>query len=142
MCGEGWYNFGCSAVCAYLLPPLGIFWRFGCGCEFWICLLLTMCGYLPGVIYAVCMLGFDVPKPGDEHFEARTNFCLSAVCAYIVPPLGVFWRFGVGVEFGICLLLTFCGYIPGIIYAACIIGCEDTHGRDAEVLLGGGHRSF
>ncbi|KAG2624502.1 hypothetical protein PVAP13_3KG138500 [Panicum virgatum] len=38
---------------AILLPPLGVFLKHGCGHEFWICLLLTFLGYIPGIIYAV-----------------------------------------------------------------------------------------
>ncbi|CAJ1871121.1 unnamed protein product, partial [Sphenostylis stenocarpa] len=38
---------------AILLPPLGVFLKFGCKVEFWICLLLTIFGYIPGIIYAV-----------------------------------------------------------------------------------------
>ncbi|KAG2724085.1 hypothetical protein I3843_01G000800, partial [Carya illinoinensis] len=40
-------------ILAILLPPLGVFLRFGCKVEFWICLLLTILGYIPGIIYAV-----------------------------------------------------------------------------------------
>ena len=40
-------------IIAILVPPLGVFLRFGCGVEFWICLILTICGYLPGIIYAI-----------------------------------------------------------------------------------------
>ncbi|URD91382.1 hydrophobic protein [Musa troglodytarum] len=38
---------------AIILPPLGVFLKFGCKAEFWICLLLTILGYIPGIIYAV-----------------------------------------------------------------------------------------
>ncbi|KAL0817712.1 hypothetical protein Bca101_074156 [Brassica carinata] len=38
---------------AILLPPLGVFLRYGCGVEFWICLVLTLLGYLPGILYAL-----------------------------------------------------------------------------------------
>ncbi|BAF16420.1 low temperature-induced protein lt101.2 [Oryza sativa Japonica Group] len=41
---------------AILLPPLGVFLRYGIGMEFWIALLLTILGYLPGIIYAVYVL--------------------------------------------------------------------------------------
>nr|QEG58816.1 multiple fission protein 1 [Crypthecodinium cohnii] len=54
----------------------------------------------------------------------KVNFVLSAVCAWLLPPLGVFWRFGLGTEFVIATALTICGYVPGVIYAACIIGCD------------------
>ncbi|PRQ43472.1 putative proteolipid membrane potential modulator [Rosa chinensis] len=46
----------CEILLAILLPPLGVVIRYGCGVEFWICLLLTLCGYIPGIIYAVCIL--------------------------------------------------------------------------------------
>ncbi|XP_062232436.1 low temperature-induced protein lt101.2 [Phragmites australis] len=41
---------------AILLPPVGVFLRYGIGAEFWICLLLTILGYIPGIIYAVYVL--------------------------------------------------------------------------------------
>ncbi|KAL3697114.1 hypothetical protein R1sor_011190 [Riccia sorocarpa] len=43
-------------ILAILLPPVGVFFRFGIGIEFWICLLLTILGYLPGIIYAIYVL--------------------------------------------------------------------------------------
>ncbi|XP_078163432.1 hydrophobic protein LTI6A-like [Carex rostrata] len=42
---------------ALVLPPLGVFFRKGlCSLEFWICLLLTILGYVPGMIYAVWII--------------------------------------------------------------------------------------
>ncbi|XP_009799132.1 hydrophobic protein RCI2B-like [Nicotiana sylvestris] len=41
---------------AIILPPLGVFLKFGCKCEFWICCLLTLFGWLPGIIYAIWVL--------------------------------------------------------------------------------------
>ncbi|KAI3980877.1 hypothetical protein MKX01_025442 [Papaver californicum] len=38
---------------AIVLPPLGVFLKFGCQVEFWICLILTLFGYIPGIIYAI-----------------------------------------------------------------------------------------
>ncbi|KAE9598179.1 putative proteolipid membrane potential modulator [Lupinus albus] len=38
---------------AIILPPLGVFLKYACKCEFWICLALTFLGYIPGIIYAV-----------------------------------------------------------------------------------------
>mmetsp|Transcript_48473 Transcript_48473/g.97854 ORF Transcript_48473/g.97854 Transcript_48473/m.97854 type:complete len:90 (-) Transcript_48473:110-379(-) len=66
MCGDGTCNQFLSCLCAYFVPPLGIFFRFGCGKEFLICLLLTILGYLPGIIYAVCMIGCENPADGRE----------------------------------------------------------------------------
>ncbi|CAB4285051.1 unnamed protein product [Prunus armeniaca] len=52
MPSEGTANF-VDILIAILLPPLGVFLKFGCHVEFWICLLLTFFGYIPGIIYAV-----------------------------------------------------------------------------------------
>ncbi|GER42532.1 low temperature and salt responsive protein family [Striga asiatica] len=41
-----------EVILAILLPPVGVFLRYGCGVEFWIDLLLTVLGYIPGIIYA------------------------------------------------------------------------------------------
>lgn len=41
--------------------------------------------------------------------------------AIVLPPLGVFLQVGIGTQFWINLLLTFLGYIPGIIHAIWII---------------------
>ncbi|KAI8556394.1 hypothetical protein RHMOL_Rhmol05G0249500 [Rhododendron molle] len=41
---------------AIFLPPVGVFLRFGCGPEFWIDLLLTILGYIPGIVYAIYVL--------------------------------------------------------------------------------------
>uniref|UniRef100_A0A0D9WMN9 Hydrophobic protein OSR8 n=1 Tax=Leersia perrieri TaxID=77586 RepID=A0A0D9WMN9_9ORYZ len=59
-------------LCAILLPPLGVCLRHGCCTvrslplsllrrgwilmEFWISVLLTLLGYLPGILYAVYVI--------------------------------------------------------------------------------------
>ncbi len=43
-------------IIAILLPPLGVFLQVGIGPQFWINLLLTLCGYLPGIIHAVWII--------------------------------------------------------------------------------------
>jgi len=46
----------CELLLAILLPPLGVFFKYGCAMEFWICVLLTILGYIPGIIYALCII--------------------------------------------------------------------------------------
>ncbi|KMT03448.1 hypothetical protein BVRB_8g191320 [Beta vulgaris subsp. vulgaris] len=47
----------CEIICALLLPPLGVFFRHGCcSLEFCICLVLTILGYIPGMIYAIYVI--------------------------------------------------------------------------------------
>ncbi|MDB9313940.1 YqaE/Pmp3 family membrane protein [Spirulina sp. CS-785/01] len=43
-------------ICAVLLPPLGVFLQVGIGIDFWINILLTLLGYIPGIIHAVWVI--------------------------------------------------------------------------------------
>jgi uncharacterized membrane protein YqaE (UPF0057 family) len=43
-------------ICAIFLPPLGVFLQVGLGIDFWINILLTMFGYIPGIIHAVWII--------------------------------------------------------------------------------------
>lgn len=40
-------------VAAVILPPLGVFLQVGISKHFWLNILLTLLGYIPGVIHAV-----------------------------------------------------------------------------------------
>lgn len=41
---------------AALLPPLGVLLHEGFGKHFWINILLTLLGYIPGIIHAVYII--------------------------------------------------------------------------------------
>lgn len=41
---------------AILLPPLGVFLQVGLTLHFWINLILTLLGYLPGIVHAVWII--------------------------------------------------------------------------------------
>ncbi len=43
-------------VIAILLPPLGVFLQVGIGAQFWINILLTILGYIPGIIHAIWVI--------------------------------------------------------------------------------------
>ncbi|MGJ3253055.1 MAG: YqaE/Pmp3 family membrane protein [Elainellaceae cyanobacterium] len=43
-------------IVAILLPPLGVFLQVGIGPQFWINILLTLLGYLPGIIHAIWII--------------------------------------------------------------------------------------
>jgi uncharacterized membrane protein YqaE (UPF0057 family) len=43
-------------VLAVLLPPLGVFTQVGFGLHFWLNILLTLLGYIPGIIHAVWII--------------------------------------------------------------------------------------
>jgi uncharacterized membrane protein YqaE (UPF0057 family) len=39
-----------------LLPPVGVFLQVGIGLQFWLNILLTLCGYIPGIIHAIWII--------------------------------------------------------------------------------------
>ncbi|URW75348.1 YqaE/Pmp3 family membrane protein [Sphingomonas donggukensis] len=42
-----------QVIAAILLPPLGVFLKRGLGQEFWIAVILTLIGFVPGLIFAL-----------------------------------------------------------------------------------------
>ena len=40
-------------ILAIVLPPLGVFFQVGLGKHFWINIILTILGYIPGIVHAV-----------------------------------------------------------------------------------------
>ncbi len=47
---------------AILLPPLGVFLQVGLGLHFWINILLTLLGYIPGIVHAVWIIATVGPE--------------------------------------------------------------------------------
>ncbi|KAK6007466.1 hypothetical protein QM012_004280 [Aureobasidium pullulans] len=43
-------------IIAIILPPLGVFLERGCGADFLINILLTILGYIPGIIHALYII--------------------------------------------------------------------------------------
>jgi uncharacterized membrane protein YqaE (UPF0057 family) len=41
---------------AIFLPPAAAFWQVGIGLHFWLNILLTLLGWLPGVIHALWLI--------------------------------------------------------------------------------------
>ncbi|HBR95393.1 YqaE/Pmp3 family membrane protein [Coraliomargarita algicola] len=39
-----------------LLPPVGVFLQVGIGLQFWINIVLTLLGYIPGIIHALYII--------------------------------------------------------------------------------------
>ena len=48
---------------AILLPPVGVFLQVGIGLHFWINILLTILGYVPGIIHAIYIILSRGPAP-------------------------------------------------------------------------------
>jgi uncharacterized membrane protein YqaE (UPF0057 family) len=43
-------------IVAIILPPLGVFLQVGIGAQFWINILLTLLGYIPGIVHAIWII--------------------------------------------------------------------------------------
>ncbi|MEA1942973.1 MAG: YqaE/Pmp3 family membrane protein [Pseudomonadota bacterium] len=43
-------------IVAIILPPVGVFLQVGLGAQFWINILLTLLGYIPGIVHAVWII--------------------------------------------------------------------------------------
>ncbi|XP_009606754.1 UPF0057 membrane protein At4g30660-like [Nicotiana tomentosiformis] len=60
----------CEVLLAILLPPLGVCLRRGCcTVEFLICLVLTILGYVPGIIYALYIILFAETEPPSDRYD-------------------------------------------------------------------------
>uniref|UniRef100_A0A3Q7H3I5 Hydrophobic protein OSR8 n=1 Tax=Solanum lycopersicum TaxID=4081 RepID=A0A3Q7H3I5_SOLLC len=60
----------CEILLAILLPPLGVCLRNGCcTVEFLICLVLTILGYVPGIIYALYAILFVEREPRRDYYD-------------------------------------------------------------------------
>ena len=47
---------------AVLLPPVGVFLTVGLGGQFWLNILLTILGYIPGIVHAVWLIARRSPR--------------------------------------------------------------------------------
>ena len=43
-------------ITAIILPPVGVFLQVGIGKHFWLNILLTILGYIPGIVHAIWVI--------------------------------------------------------------------------------------
>ena len=43
-------------LCAILLPPIGVFLTVGLGLHFWLNIVLTLFGFIPGIVHAIWII--------------------------------------------------------------------------------------
>ena len=43
-------------VLSLIIPPVGVFFEVGLGLHFWINILLTLLGYIPGLLHAIWII--------------------------------------------------------------------------------------
>ncbi len=47
---------GCRIIASIIIPPVGVFLQVGLGRHFWLNILLTMLGYIPGLVHAIWII--------------------------------------------------------------------------------------
>ncbi len=47
---------GCRLIASVIIPPVGVFLKVGFGLHFWLNILLTILGYIPGLIHAIWVI--------------------------------------------------------------------------------------
>jgi uncharacterized membrane protein YqaE (UPF0057 family) len=55
-------------ILAIVLPPLGVFLTVGIGLQFWLNILLTILGYVPGVVHAIWIIA---GRAKDNRYRQR-----------------------------------------------------------------------
>ena len=50
-------------IFSVLIPPLGVFLQVGLGGQFWLNILLTILGYIPGLVHAIWIIATRGEKP-------------------------------------------------------------------------------
>ncbi|WP_394152294.1 YqaE/Pmp3 family membrane protein [Loktanella salsilacus] len=43
-------------ILSVLIPPLGVFLKVGFGKHFWLNIILTLLGYIPGLVHAIWII--------------------------------------------------------------------------------------
>nr|WP_320014245.1 YqaE/Pmp3 family membrane protein [uncultured Desulfobacter sp.] len=43
-------------ILSVIIPPIGVFLQVGLGLQFWINIILTLFGYIPGLIHAIWII--------------------------------------------------------------------------------------
>lgn len=43
-------------ILSVIIPPLGVFLKVGIGGHFWLNILLTLLGYIPGLVHAIWVI--------------------------------------------------------------------------------------
>ena len=54
-------------ILAILLPPLGVFLTVGLGLHFWLSIVLTIFGYIPGLVHAIWIIASRADRRGYSY---------------------------------------------------------------------------
>ncbi|KJH50678.1 hypothetical protein DICVIV_03198 [Dictyocaulus viviparus] len=71
----------CQFICAFFIPPLAVMCHSGCTGSFFINVVLTLLGFLPGVVHAIYVI--CTQKSQDKAIRMTTNVCYTFSSKYL-----------------------------------------------------------
>ena len=93
----------CDTLTGLLQPPLLVYQRRQCNWEFWVCIVLMICGWFPAILWAFHVEGIP--------------FFKNLLCLFL-PPLGLFCgNGGCSIDVLICCILTLFTVFGGVFWA-------------------------
>jgi len=118
MSAEGKMDF-IRVIAAWFIPPLGVFLQVGLGIHFWINLILTLLGGIPGILHALWVIA--TVGPGGRSSSAGTSTFIALLLSGFIPPVAVAMRAGVGLSLVLNCVLCLFLWIPGVIHALWVV---------------------
>lgn len=103
-------------IVSVLIPPLGVYFKEEkLSINFWVNIVLCLFFVFPGLVHLYYL------SAGKRKNESVLSKIFKTIISVIIPPLGVYLRHGVADAFWLNLLLTFLGYLPGLIHLLYLI---------------------
>lgn len=115
---EGKLDF-VRVLVSYFIPPVGVFMQVGLGVQFWINLVLTLLGFVPGIVHALWVISST--GPGGRESSTSTSTFVALLLAGLFPPVAVFMRRGLGLKLLINCVLCLLFWLPGILHAVWVV---------------------
>ena len=115
---EGKMDF-IRVLASYFIPPLGVFLQVGLGLHFWLNIVLTLLGGVPGVLHALWVI--STPGPSGQDSSTGVQTFVALILAAFLPPLAVVMRRGVGLKLLINCVLCLLFWLPGVLHAVWVV---------------------
>jgi uncharacterized membrane protein YqaE (UPF0057 family) len=118
MSAEGKMDF-VRVIAAYFVPPVGVFLQVGLGVHFWINIVLTLLGGLPGIVHALWVIASE--DGGGRASEAGGSTFVALLLVGFVPPISVLMRKGVSLSLLLNCFLCLFLWVPGVVHAVWVV---------------------
>lgn len=118
MAAEGTKDF-VRVIASWFLPPLGVFLQVGVGMHLVVSIVLTLLGFLPGVIHAFWVIA-SLESDGSPSKAGGPTFVALCLAGFL-PPVAVAMRAGVGGALVLNCILSLLFLIPGVLHALWVV---------------------